>query len=438
MIISIRFISPLIFYFITFPSMNKQENQTQIKPSSLNSDSLTHKKKTESKAFTTLKSTLETRLKKLNLPTHEPLNKLKPYEFWKRIGSPKYVCAPMVDHSELAFRLLTRKYNCELAYTPMINSTVFINGVKYRDRWLKDLLPEIDSPTFVQFCGHDPEILLRSAQMVEGKCEAVDLNFGCPQGIAKRGNYGAYLLDDTEQVLKICGYLANNLTKSAVSCKIRLFPDLDRTYDLVREIQKTGVKVLGVHGRTKEEKGQSTKSCNFEAIRKIKSLVDIPVIANGGIEKFDDLEKCFEYTKCDAVMSAEKLLEYPALFKSGEILDIDSIVKEFLDISLDLDNDINLVRNHMFKFYYSACQGNFDYNIMIRNAVTYDDFFKINDLITQERASMPNEDKLGWYVRNRSEFMKEKKAKETVGTVNSSVEDLCNLDGEAVLENLFN
>lgn len=78
-------------------------------------------------------------------------------------------------------------------------------------------------PLFVQFCANDPETLLKAAKLVEGQCDAVDINFGCPQRIARRGKYGAFLMDDLPLVEKLVRTLAEGLS-IPVTCKVMLFP----------------------------------------------------------------------------------------------------------------------------------------------------------------------------------------------------------------------
>ncbi|KAK9135884.1 hypothetical protein Syun_015214 [Stephania yunnanensis] len=211
---------------------------------------------------------------------------------WRKLGSPKMVVAPMVDNSELPFRMLCRKYGAAAAYTPMLHSRIFSENAKYRSQEFTTC--KEDRPLFVQFCANDPDVLLEAAKMVENHCDYVDINLGCPQRIARRGNYGAFLMDNLPLIKSLVEKLALNLN----------VPDAGGSW----------MFLLAVHGRTRDEKDGKKFRADWNAIKTVKDAVRIPVLANGNIRHVSDVYSCLEETGVEGVLSAETLLENPALF----------------------------------------------------------------------------------------------------------------------------
>lgn len=120
-------------------------------------------------------------------------------------------------------------------------------------------------------------------------------------------------MDKLPLVKSLVEKLAQNLNVP-VSCKIRLFPDLEDTLKYAKMLQDAGCALLAVHGRTRDEKDGKKIRANWKAIRAVKNALQIPVLANGNIRHMDDVKQCLEETGADGVLSAETLLENPALF----------------------------------------------------------------------------------------------------------------------------
>ncbi|XP_031495217.1 uncharacterized protein LOC116260842 [Nymphaea colorata] len=248
-------------------------------------------------------------------PPEPPIGGLGPVErawaHWRRLGEPKLIVAPMVDNSELPFRMLCRKYGAQAAYTPMLHSRIFTENEKYRS--MEFTTCKEDRPLFVQFCANDPDILLEAARYVERDCDYVDINLGCPQRIARRGYYGAFLMDNLSLVKTLVQNLASKLDVP-VSCKIRIFPRLEDTLAYAKTLEEAGCSLLAVHGRTRDQKDGKKVRADWDAIKAVKDAMHIPVLANGNVRHLDDVNDCLEFTGVDGVLSAESLLENPALF----------------------------------------------------------------------------------------------------------------------------
>ena len=255
----------------------------------------------------------------------------------------------MVDQSDLPFRLQCRRYNVNLCYTPMIHAQLFLKSPRYRAAFgIHPNTDAMDRPLVAQICGGTSiDAVVQTALALAPHVDAIDINCGCPQFIAKRGHYGAFLLEDEGFLLPLIHALVAVLP-IPLTVKVRLLPnhmdtatatttsdteanppppphDLAASLRLYERLIDAGVHGLGVHGRTRHQKGPSTGPADVEALRQVVSAFSsssssssqIPILVNGNVASRADAERLLDYTGAAGVLSAEALLEYPALFSDG-------------------------------------------------------------------------------------------------------------------------
>lgn len=317
----------------------------------------------------------------------------KAYQFFNNVlNAPKHIMGPMVDQSELAFRMLGRRHGCHLCYSPMYHARLFHQDTKYREEMFSTI-PE-DRPLIVQFCANDPDHLLAAAKLVEDCCDAIDINLGCPQGIAKRGHYGSFLQDEWELVSSLVKKLKDNL-KIPVTCKIRIFPELEKTLKYAKMLELSGCSVLTVHGRIREQKGLFTGLADWYQIKAVKESLGIPVIANGNISFKMDVDRCLKLTGCDAIMAAEGILYNPAIF-TGKYPAAYTLAEEYLEIAKAIPNSAHLgaIKGHVFKILHASIPNFPDLRVKLSKSHTVDQFMNVVQLIkekTKEQYTLETE-----------------------------------------------
>lgn len=99
---------------------------------------------------------------------------------------------------------------------------------------------------------------------------------GCPKEFSLKGGMGAALLANPEKAKGILSTLVQNI-KVPITCKIRVFNNIEDTLDLVQQLESTGIAAIAVHGRTRTERRQHPN--RNDTIKKIAESVKIPVIA---------------------------------------------------------------------------------------------------------------------------------------------------------------
>lgn len=89
------------------------------------------------------------------------------------------ILSPMAGVSDLAFRLLNRRFGCELAFVEMINA----RSLGYRSLKTKAMMATTgkDRPLGVQLLGCEENFILRALDILKQyEFDIIDFNAACP------------------------------------------------------------------------------------------------------------------------------------------------------------------------------------------------------------------------------------------------------------------
>jgi tRNA-dihydrouridine synthase 1 len=251
-----------------------------------------------------------------------------------------YILAPMVGASELPFRLLCRKYGAQLCYTPMMSSAQFAHSGDYRAEYFgsSHQVHVADHPVYAHMYANTvSEFVSAAKQAVQMGCDGIDLNLGCPQRTAFVGHYGSYLCTDEptthEHVaLMLTSAVQSIQNKIPVTAKIRLLHPTDArfTFNLCRTLHANGqgASEIAIHARQRaswERTGPGARDgpADLHQVATIVREVRAPsnassgklrIITNGNTITFENVVDNLDVTHADGIMSAEGLLDNPALY----------------------------------------------------------------------------------------------------------------------------
>lgn len=204
----------------------------------------------------------------------------------------------------------------------MIKADRLVAGSEEEQRVLADSCPE-DRPLAVQFCGRDPAVLaLAVRQALKSSTgqhiDAFDLNLGCPQRCAEQGGWGAYLQEEPELVSACVQAMVEAAAPVPVWCKIRVQATAAETVAYGLRLQAAGCSVLAVHcrGRPTSRDVFHDTVPDYSHLGPLVSALQIPVVANGGVDGIAEAERLVATTGCHAVMAATSLLRCPTAFAS--------------------------------------------------------------------------------------------------------------------------
>lgn len=261
----------------------------------------------------------------------------------------------MAGVTDRPFRSLCKYFGAGHAVSEMMTADKTLRMTKksfYRANFDGEL-----APISAQIAGSDPEQLAEAARyQVANGAQIIDINMGCPAKKVCNKLAGSALLQDEDLVARIL-----DVVVAAVDVPVTLKTRLgflngeENILRVAQRAEQAGIAALALHGRTREDMYLNT--ARYDLIKQVKSLINIPLIANGDIDSPEKAKFVLDYTGADAIMIGRAAQGRPWIFreiahylKTGEHLAAPDIaeVKQVLLGHLE----------ELYQFYgeYSGCR----------------------------------------------------------------------------------
>ncbi len=236
--------------------------------------------------------------------------------------------APMAGVTDRPFRRLARQFGAGYAVSEMVTSR--------RDLWTSLKTSRRanhdgeEAPIAVQIAGTDAAMMAEAAQYnIERGAQIIDINMGCPAKKVCNKWAGSALMQDEPLAISIAQAVVDACEPHGVPVTLKMRTGWCYTarnaVTLARAFEGVGVRMLAVHGRTREQgyKGDA----EYETIAAVKAAVGVPVVANGDITTPQKAREVLRMTGADAVMIGRAAQGRPWVFReiahhleTGELL----------------------------------------------------------------------------------------------------------------------
>ncbi|MBT4879820.1 MAG: tRNA dihydrouridine synthase DusB [Alphaproteobacteria bacterium] len=225
---------------------------------------------------------------------------LKPLQIGPVTVQDPVILAPMSGVTDLPFRRLVKRHGVGLVISEMIASQAMIRATRQSLKKC-ELHPE-EHPMAVQLAGCEPNVMAEAAKLTEDLGAAIiDINMGCPVKKVVNGHAGSALMRDELHAAKIL-----EATVKAVSVPVTLKMRTGWDHDnrnapsLAKVAEESGIQMITIHGRTRCQLYNGKADWSF--IKQVKEAISLPVIGNGDVKTYEDVDALLEQSGADGIM----------------------------------------------------------------------------------------------------------------------------------------